>query len=194
MFKQCIRLAKSSPIWLAVVILSTICGSSLAGEKDFELPIKVDSQSNFFDGKTKTSIFRKDVRITQGSLQILADEVEVVAGQGEGREVFIARGNPASYQQDLDDGTNISAAANEIRYEVSTRILTLNGSAQLKQDSSQVSGESIVFNMEREQLIAEGNESEGGGVTTIFQPESLRKLESDRKADDESKEQKEDQP
>jgi lipopolysaccharide export system protein LptA len=171
-----------------------MCGSSLAGEKDFELPIKVDSQSNFFDGKTKTSIFRKDVRITQGSLQILADEVEVVAGQGEGREVFIARGNPASYQQDLDDGTNISAAANEIRYEVSTRILTLNGSAQLKQDSSQVSGESIVFNMEREQLIAEGNESEGGGVTTIFQPESLRKLESDRKADDESKEQKEDQP
>ena len=155
----------------------------MAGEKDFDLPIKVDAQSNFFDGKTKTSIFRQDVKITQGTLVILADKVEVIAGLGEGKEIFIARGNPASYQQELDDGTNIRAAAKEIKYEVSNRTLTLTGEAELKQDSSQVKGESIVFNMELEQLIAQGDNSKEGGVTTIFQPDSMRKKEKQKEKD-----------
>lgn len=162
-----------------------ICQGVIAGEKDFDLPIKVDSQSNFFDGKTKTSIFRTDVKIRQGSLEILADEVEVTAEQGEGREVFIARGSPARYSQQLDDGSNISAAGDEIRYEVSNRTLTLTGSAELKQDGSQVASDSIVFNMESEQLIAQGDESKQGGVTTIFQTDSLRKKNDNENAQDE---------
>ena len=47
-----------------------------------------------------------------------ADEVEVIASEGSGREIFIARGKPASYSQTLEDGTPVSAKANEIRYEV----------------------------------------------------------------------------
>lgn len=181
MFKHFMHLVK-----ISLLSLLALSSASFAGEKDFDLPIKVDAQSNFFDGKTKTSIFSKDVKITQGTLVILADEVEVIAGLGEGKEVFIARGEPASYQQELDDGTAILAAAKEIKYEVSNRTLTLTGDAELKQDSSQVKGESIVFNMELEQLIAEGDDSEEGGVTTIFQPDSLRKKE---KTNDEAKDQ-----
>lgn len=175
MFKPSMR--RASACVISTLLFASFC---FAGEKDFDLPIKVDAQSNFFDGKSKTSVFRKDVRITQGSLSIIADEVEVIAGLGDGKEVFIARGKPASYKQDLDDGGSISAAANEIRYEVYSRILTLTGSAELKQDSSQVKGESIIFNMELEQLIAQGDESGNGSVTTIFQPDSLRKKESSK--------------
>lgn len=157
-----------------------ICNAN-AGQKDFEQPIKVDSKSQFVDGKTKTSIFRDDVHINQGTLNIDADEVEVIAGQGEGKEIFIARGNPASYSQTMDDGRDIKAMANEIRYEVASRTLTLDGSAELQQDSSMVKGESIVFNMELEQLIAQGTDAEEGRVTTIFQPDSLRKPKEDKK-------------
>ncbi|MFA3792613.1 lipopolysaccharide transport periplasmic protein LptA [Aliiglaciecola sp. SL4] len=165
---------------VSALIISLVFSAAVsAGENDFNLPIKVDSKSNFFDGKTKTSIFRKDVKITQGSLEILADEVEVIAGLGEGKEVFIARGKPAKYSQTLDDGSKISAAANEIKYEVSNRTLTLNGSAELNQDSSLVKGESIQFNMELEQLIAESNSNAEGGVTAIFQPESIRKRQEE---------------
>ncbi|MDC0602006.1 lipopolysaccharide transport periplasmic protein LptA [Aliiglaciecola sp.] len=167
-----------------------IAAPSLAGEDDFNLPIEVYSLSNFFDGKTKTSIFRKDVKITQGTLEILADEVEVIAGLGDGKEVFIARGNPAKYSQKLDDGSNISAAANEIKYEVSKRTLTLTGAAELNQDSSLVKGESILFNMELEQLIAESSDTSQGGVTAIFQPDSLRKQQQEDKPETTEKEDK----
>lgn len=143
---------------------------SYAGKEDFKLPIKVDSKSQFVDGKTKISVFRKDVHITQGSLNIDADEVKVLAGQGEGKEVFIAIGKPASYIQIMDDGSDIKALANEIKYQVDSRILTLSGGAELHQNSSMVKGESIIFNMEKEQLIAQGTDDKEGRVTTIFQP------------------------
>ena len=160
-----------------------------AGQEDFKLPIKVDSKSQFVDGKTKTSIFRDDVHITQGSLVILADEVEFIAGLGEGKEVFIARGTPASYKQTMDDGSDISAKASEIKYEVDSRTLTLDGQAELQQNSSMVKGESIVFNMELEQLVAQGTDESQGRVTTIFRPDSIRK--NDEKDDQEKQD---DQP
>jgi lipopolysaccharide export system protein LptA len=174
---------------IALMVLATT--NAIAAEKDFDLPIKVDSKAQFVDGKTKTSIFREDVRITQGSLKIDADEVEVIASQGEGSEVFIARGNPASYSQTMDDGSSISAAANEIRYELALSTLTLSGNAELKQNSSQVTGDSIVFNRELEQLIAQGSET---GVTTIFQPNSLRKLQTDSDKSKENPTEQDDQP
>lgn len=188
MFKPNLHRAR---LIISLLVLTTT--NAVAAEKDFDLPIKVDSKAQFVDGKTKTSIFREDVRITQGSLKIDADEVEVIANQGEGSEVFIARGNPASYSQTMDDGSAISAAANEIRYELALSTLTLSGNAELQQNSSKVTGDSIVFNMQLEQLIAQGSET---GVTTIFQPNSLRKLKTDSektKTNESSKEQ-EDQP
>lgn len=170
MFRHAMRLTKITTLLCAASLSATL----FAGEADFKLPIKVDSKSQFVDGKTKTSIFREDVHITQGSLTINADEVEVIAGEGDGREIFIARGKPASYSQKMDDGSDISASANEIRYEVYNRTLSLSGSAELQQNSSMVQGESILFNMELEQLIAEGNDEEAGRVTTIFQPDAIR--------------------
>ncbi len=183
MFKPFMHLAKFS---CTALITFLVCNVN-AGQKDFEQPIKVDSKSQFVDGKTKTSIFRDDVHINQGSLSIDADEVEVIAGQGEGKEIFIARGNPASYSQTMDDGRDIKAMANEIKYEVSSRTLTLDRSAELQQDSSMVKGESIVFNMELEQLIAQGTDTEEGRVTTIFQPDSLRKPKDEKKDKEEQR-------
>jgi lipopolysaccharide export system protein LptA len=152
----------------ALTLLSTFAVQ--AGKDDFKLPIKVDSKTQFVDGKRKTSIFREDVHISQGSLNIEADEVEVIAEEGKGKEIFIARGKPAVYSQTMDDGSAITAKANEIRYQVETRMLELNGSAELYQDASMVKGENISFNLEKEQLIA-GTKGGESRVTTVFQTE-----------------------
>ncbi|MEC8233098.1 MAG: lipopolysaccharide transport periplasmic protein LptA [Pseudomonadota bacterium] len=170
MYKPLIPLATS-------LILALASGSVFANEDDFSKPIKVDAKSQFVDGKNKTSLFKDDVLITQGSLVINADEVEVIATAGEGREVFVARGNPASYTQELEDGTPVSAKANEIRYEVINRVISLTGKAELKQDTSMVKGDSITFDMITEQLLATGGDDDNGEgrVTTVFTPEAIRK-------------------
>lgn len=156
------RLLLISSAWLLTVT------AALAGKDDFKLPIKVDSKSQFVDGKRKTSVFKDDVRVRQGSLAIDADEVRVSAEDGKGKEVFIALGDPAEYSQVMDDGSKITARAKEIRYSVELRTLELNGAAELHQDTSMVKGDKISFNLEKEQLIAGGDES-SGRVTTVFQ-------------------------
>ncbi|GAA0354580.1 hypothetical protein GCM10009092_18610 [Bowmanella denitrificans] len=156
----------------AAVLLSA---SAAAINKDFNEPIKVASKYQSGDGINKVSIFRENVKITQGTLSIDADEVEVNAEQGKGREIFIAKGEPAEYQQTMADGSRIRALANHIEYQVDKRTLTLKGNAELHQNSSSVSGDNIEFNMEKEQLVAQGSDDGDGRVETIFQPEPKKK-------------------
>lgn len=171
MFKPYIAKTLIANLLIAISVVSTPL--AMAGKDDLKLPITVDSRFNFVDGKRKTSIFKEDVHITQGSLSIHADEVEVIAGE-KGNEIFIARGAPATYQQTLDDGKLVKAQANEIKYQVVDRTLELSGNAELQQNNSKVQGTNIVFNMEQQQLIAEGQSEEGGRVTTIFTPGDIK--------------------
>ncbi|MCW8090451.1 lipopolysaccharide transport periplasmic protein LptA [Alteromonas sp. ASW11-130] len=160
-----------------MISLSVLPWVSLAGTKDFKQPIKVDAASQFVDGKNKISLFKDDVSITQGSLKIDASEVEVNASKGEGKEVFIARGNPANYQQKMEDGTLVKAQANEIRYEVNKRLISLKGNAELQQDSSSVKGDTISYDMNKEQLLATSSDKNSKGrVTTVFRPETVKKI------------------
>ena len=173
-------------ILLAISLWTSALPVAYASDSDFSKPIKVDSKSQFVDGKNKTSLFKDDVRITQGSLVIDAAEVEVIATDGEGREIFVARGNPASYSQTMDDGSPVKARANEIRYEVSKRTISLTGSAELTQDTSMVRGDKITYDMATEQLLATGDDGDGR-VTTVFQPEAVKKLTDDKDNNDEEK-------
>lgn len=172
-------------ILLAISALLVLCTrSAFSNENDFGLPIEIGSNSQFIDGKNKTALYKDNVLITQGSLTIEADEVEVIASEGSGREIFVARGNPASYSQELEDGNPVSAKANEIRYEVAKRTISLTGNAELKQDTSQVKGNSITFDMVTEQLLATGGANDASGrVTTVFTPESIRNVKDERSQD-----------
>ena len=160
----------------AALITASLTGAVAisADQSDFAKEISIVSESQFLDGKNKISIFKDNVYITQGSMEIRADELEVIATEGDGREIFIARGNPAVYAQNMDDGSRVSAQANTITYEVMSRAITLDGNAQLVRDTSLVEGDLIQFDMEKEQLVAQSNNSgQDRRVTTIFRPEAF---------------------
>ncbi len=166
---------------LTSATLAFIATSATAEQSDFKKPIELKAESQFLDGKNKKSVFIDNVQIVQGSLNILADRVEVEATEGKGKEVFSATGKPAVYRQKLDDGRTVEARAFEIRYEVSSRTISLNGQAELIQNSSVVKGESIVYNMEKEQLMAKGDGSGDGRVTTVFSTETIDAIKQDKK-------------
>ncbi len=174
MYKPLISLLTSASIALFAT-------SAAAEQSDFKKPIEVKAESQFLDGKNKKSVLIDNVQIVQGSLNILADRVEVEATEGKGKEVFIATGKPAIYKQKLDDGRTVEARAFEIRYEVSNRTIGLTGNAELIQNSSVVKGDSIVYNMVKEQLMAKGDGSGDGRVTTVFSTETIDALKQDKK-------------
>jgi lipopolysaccharide export system protein LptA len=157
---------------------------------DFNLPVTLDSKSQALDGKNKTSIFTDSVVIRQGSLELLADKVEVNAAQGTGKEIIIATGQPASYKQRKDDGTMVEASANEIIYKVEPRTISLNGEALIMQNEVRVTGDLIVFDMTKEQIMASTNEDSADSVRTVISPGAFSNGEDNPPA----KEQDENQP
>jgi lipopolysaccharide export system protein LptA len=148
---------------------------SFAGKDDFTKKIELASLYQNADGIAKRATYQGNVVIQQGSLRVSADELEIDASQGEGNEIFIATGNPAKYSQQQEDGSIVTARADKIEYHRQTRSLSLEGNAQIKQNSSSVQGKSIKFNMELEQIIAQGSDQESGRVITTFQPVSKPK-------------------
>ena len=158
---------------LAAFLFSLTTLSVSAANDDFKQPIKVNADKESIDLKNNKVIFSGNVSVLQGSLAIKAKLLEVRKKEAKGTEVFVATGNPATYQQVLEDGKPISAKADSIRYEVASRTLVLIGGAQLKQSDSLVNGETIRYNLDKQQLVAEGS---GNGdkerVTAIFNPQS----------------------
>ena len=72
---------------LTSATLAFIATSATAEQSDFKKPIELKAESQFLDGKNKKSVFIDNVQIVQGSLNILADWVEVEATEGKGKEV-----------------------------------------------------------------------------------------------------------
>ncbi|MFT6269745.1 MAG: lipopolysaccharide export system protein LptA [Alphaproteobacteria bacterium] len=153
---------------------------------DFLLPVTAKSKNQSLDGKKKTSIFMDNVIIRQGSLEILADQVVADATAGKGKEIITATGNPASYQQRLEDGSVVSASANEIQYKVEFQTISLKGNAAIKQNDVQVNGDSIAFDMGKEQIMASTDANSDATVTTVLSPGAFSSGEKDA-TDDEDK-------
>jgi lipopolysaccharide export system protein LptA len=151
---------------------------------DYLLPVTAISKNQSLDGKKKTSIFIDNVIIRQGSLEILADRVEADATAGKGKEIITATGSPASYQQRLEDGTLVSASANEIQYKVEFQTISLKGNAAINQNDIKVNGDSIAFDMAKEQIIASTNAGSEETVTTVLSPGAFATDEKSREPDE----------
>ena len=155
-------------------LMAGIPATSHAGKDDFSKTIEIASQQSFLDRIARRSVYRGNVLITQGSLELKAEEMQIDASNGEDNEIFVATGSPAEYSQQQENGSMVHARANKIEYHRATRTLTLEGNAEVEQNSSSVKGNSIVFNMELEQIIAQGQDQGDGRVITILQPENKK--------------------
>ena len=160
---------------------STVPAKPSTITNDFNEPVFLDSKSQALDGKKKTSIFTDNVVITQGSLELLADRVELDATAGKRKEVIMASGKPASYKQRKDDGSMVEAKANEIIYSVASRTISLKGNASITQNEVKVTGDSIVFDMAKEQILASTDDGSKESVRTVISPGAFSELDNDTK-------------
>ena len=152
------------------VVALLLCSLSVqANQPDYTQQIQIDAD-NLASLKENVLTYRNNVVVTQGSLQMKADQLEINASAGKGQEIFIFSGTPVTYSQLLDGERPVTAQANEIRYDIASRTLTLTTDAELSQSGSLVRGDIIRYNLERQELTA-GSE-QNRRVTTIFTPET----------------------
>lgn len=135
-----------------------------------QISISADRQEGQL--KANVGIFEKNVEIIHGNRRITADRLEVHKRDelGDNKQLLIATGNPAYFEEKQADGTIMSASANEVRYDVSKRFLTLIGNASIAQAGQKITAKSITYDIEQQLISAEKDENSTDRVHTILVP------------------------
>lgn len=128
--------------------------------------ILIDSDNQDINYKDRTLHFSGNVIVKKGNISIYADELFVETNEKGDSEKLIAKGQLAKFSQKGEGSLHISSEALEITYLVNSEVLTFNGKATLKQGSSEVTGDTIKFDLVAQRVKAEGDEAENGRVTT----------------------------
>lgn len=177
MYKPFIKKLKTKAAYLAALILLAPLAS--AEKFDVEQEIKISSDRQAADLKNKIFSYIDNVIISQGTLTINADLVQVITQDKSNEKTYIAKGSPATFEQTLEDGSPINLQANEIRYEPAKNMVVISGHALLRQEGSEVSGSKITYNFETEYVNAESLEN--AKVETVLQPKAKAVLPKELK-------------
>ena len=155
-------------------LLCVLSFSVMAKQGDLKQELKIAAASQSADIKNNQIVFYGPVTITQGTININADELRAFTPKNSTSKRLIATGKPATFSQELDDGKIGTASANEISYDLATTTLTLTGNAKLDQAGSQVTGNRIKYNIKGQELLAESTGTGQDRVITIIQPENFQ--------------------
>lgn len=164
---------------LLTLLLAALLAAAtpVSAAQDEEILIEADSGSA--DRKTGTYIYRGNVRIRQGSVEILAEEAEVHLGDSGVTRVSL-RGAPATFTQG-SGADRTQGRANRMEYEADADTIELFEDAWVVQDGSEVSGPRLSYDIVAQRALVEGD---GGDdrVSITIQP---RRQDDDRPADTE---------
>ncbi|WP_417656496.1 lipopolysaccharide transport periplasmic protein LptA [Pseudidiomarina aestuarii] len=166
-------MSKAPILVTTLLLLSSIGLTAVAvaqGKADFNQPVSIDAERDLIDIANRIATFDENVLIKQGTLEIRADHLQVTRETEPGNDVFEATGSPATYEQQLDDGSIIAAQAETIRYDQAQQLLTLRGNVKVEQNNSVMQGNEIVYNFATQQLSARRGDEESDRVSTILLP------------------------
>lgn len=146
--------------WLLIAFSIAASPLALARKSDRNQPMDIDAgkQEGSLDDRTPT-ILSGGVTIDQGTLNAQASRAEITVSGGEPSRVVMT-GSPASLKQQMDDGTQMSAVASKIDYNVATDTVVFTGGVNIKQPRGTLSGERVVYDMNTGQVTSGG---EGNG-------------------------------
>ncbi len=143
------------------IFLSLLSSLVFAMPGDRDKPIEIEAESVFVDESTGFNQFMGDVVITQGSLILSAELIEVQTSDEE-VESMVAKGSqqkPAKYiQSQPNQARFIEATAIEITYDVEKGLVFLIGDANLVQGFDSFSGETLEYDINNDKVLVEGSE------------------------------------
>lgn len=136
-------------------------------------PVSIKAGKQQAQLKTNIGIFEENVEIIHGNREIYADRLEVHQREelGENMQLLVATGKPARFIEKQPDGTVLSASAEEVRYDVANRLLTIKGKAEISLGGQSTKAEAIIYDIEKQLISAERNEQNQQRVHTVLVPE-----------------------
>jgi lipopolysaccharide export system protein LptA len=144
--------------------------------EDRDQPIRISADRAEMDDATGTAVYRGDVRMDQGTMQVSAatltietEDEAVVRITAEGTQ----GGEPAHYEQKpAVDQELVRARAGTIVYLTADEHIELRGDAHLRQSEDRFEGDLIRYDM-RARKVTASSDRDSGRVTFTIAPERL---------------------
>lgn len=141
------------------LMLTTSAQTAYSLESDRDQPVEIESDSAEFDEPAGLTTYRGNVLLVQGSIELLADEIQLRTENDEIVEL-IATGSPAQYEQLPEpDSEKLYAQSNRIRYLLDQDLIELSGEASLSQQGTTLSGGTILYDVRKHILKASSDGS-----------------------------------
>jgi lipopolysaccharide export system protein LptA len=163
----------------AAFVLSAL--PAAAEKADRDKPVNLEADRVTIDDAKQLAVFEGNVVLTQGTLQIRGDRMEVRQDK-EGFKQGTTWGNPASFRQKRDGYDEyIEGWAGRIEYDGRVETLQMYTRAQLKRGQDEVRGDYISYDARSEFFQVTGGpktatpDNPGGRVRAVIQPKSKDK-------------------
>jgi lipopolysaccharide export system protein LptA len=162
-------------------VLALLAAPALAEKADRDKPANLEADRVTIDDVKQLAIFEGNVVLTQGTLQIRGDRMEVHQDK-DGFKQGTTWGKPASFRQKREGSDEyIEGWAERIEYDGRIETLQMFNRAQLKRGQDEVRGNYISYDARTEFFQVTGGAksaapgSTGGRVRAVIQPKSKEK-------------------
>lgn len=157
-----------SCVLASVLTLFNVEAGALAS--DTEQPILIEADTLDADDVKGITIYRGNVRYTQGTIVLTSDILTAYTVKGELKKIE-AEGNPVKFKQQPENkDQELRGQAKKMEYFADTEILHLLGAAHLWQGADEFLGNRIDYDTQRQYVKASKAESGEGRVQVIIAP------------------------
>jgi len=165
---------------LCAVLLLPAWAWSKADDRDQAMTIDSTTSDCNLVGDQGRCRFSGEVVIEQGTLEIHADQADVIQKNG-GIDRVLIEGKQATLKQQMDDGTWMNARADHMEYNVDSEIITLTGNYRIESARGSNTGQRMVYDTRSGTMQSGGD---GTRVRTVLPPRTRPPANSDQRRSD----------
>ncbi len=155
-----------------LVALALMTQYANALPNDVEKPLEIQADEASFDQNTGEAIYKGNVFIKQGSIEIQAEYLKVSTNTTTRQFSSLeASGSPAKFSQQVDwSGNIVISKGNEIRYSTEDSKLEIIGNGYLSRMDNTISADHILYMIDEGTFSAEKKDT--GRVSMTLQPQT----------------------
>jgi len=154
-----------SPARFLTACLAVLLSQPVLAERaDRSQPINLEADTVTYDEASHRSLYQGNVQLSQGSLALRADRLDVRQGD-DGLESLSATGHPVAFRQKSDTGEAIEGFADRIDYDSRSGKVEFSGNARLRRGEDELRGASISYNTNTSTYEVHGSDTASGTGT-----------------------------
>ena len=150
-----------------IAIIWLIAPSVFALPEDRDQPIEIAADNAVINEKQNQAEYTGAVLVTQGTLKLEGELVNLKTNEAGEVETFVSKGQPARFEnlRRKRDKEPVRGRALTIEYSYDTDRVVLTGDAEITTEDSEFSGPEITYDLNTGEVTASGSRSKRVNMT-----------------------------